>query len=304
MALGVLAVVAGGLAYAAMTQFETPSTAGSTPGAAPSSTGDAVVESDDPSTLEEPAESTPAAVAPGRVITALDASFAVRAVSTTCPAPTAVEVSSDAGANWRAIPADPVSAAQRVDWDGDSYLAVLGSASDGCASTFDLTWTAGDDWDSAPDELTAEWFVDPGDRATVHSPTGAQPAPCRAVLQLAASDDDASAAALCDDATVHATVDGGQTWLAAGPIAGAGAIGAGDAGVFRVAVIDQTGCTGAQLGELSVVDGTAVLGALGACLAAAVPAGAVAVDTATDGSTWVWAGDVIGRSTDGGLSWL
>ena len=55
---------------------------------------------------------------------------------------------------------------------------------------------------------------------------------------------------------------------------------------------------------MTIADGATQVGAVGGCLDAAVPVGNVAIDDAVDGTTWVWAGDRIGRSPDGGASWL
>ena len=73
--------------------------------------------------------------------------------------------------------------------------------------------TAGADWETVPEELAGSWYLDPADRASVHTPEGPRPGPCAGALQVASSDA-AIAAVLCDDVTVHVTVDAGVTWLA------------------------------------------------------------------------------------------
>ncbi len=68
---------------------------------------------------------------------------------------------------------------------------------------------------------------------------------------------------------------------------------------YRIAVLNADGCTGIQLGEL--VDGD--LSGLGACLRVEAEQADVAVTTAADGATFVWAGDVFSGSPNGGATW-
>ena len=115
--------------------------------------------------------------------------------------------------------------------------------------------------------------------------------------------DEDSAGVLCDDGTMHVTTDSAASWASSTPVAGAAAIGVGGDG-YRIAVVDENGCHGVQVADVVVVDGAAQAAAPGSCLDADVPTGEVAVDTGGDGSIWVWAGDRIGRSADGGITWL
>ncbi|WP_157432296.1 hypothetical protein [Agromyces italicus] len=274
--------------------------AGSTPGASTSATAPSTPPVETPAF--EPAEAAPKVAVPARVLGALDGALAVRAASTTCPDPTTIEVTEDGGANWEAFEAPGVSAVQRIVPGGDAFIGLIGLAAEGCAPQYERTFTGGEAWEPAPDELVASWYVDPADRAVVHSPAGDVAAPCGVVVQLAAIDE-TSAAVLCDDATVHATADAGASWGAAVPVSGAVAITAGGAG-YRVAVANVDGCAGAQLVELAADGGSLAAGAGGACLESSVSAGGVAVASGDDGSVWMWVGDVLARSDDGGGSWL
>ena len=68
-------------------------------------------------------------------------------------------------------------------------------------------------------------------------------------------------------------------------------------------MINQNGCVGAQLVGVALAEAGLAPGAPGACLAATVAGGDVAV--ASGGNvTWLWAGDALARSEDGGATWL
>ena len=90
----------------------------------------------------------------------------------------------------------------------------------------------------------------------------------------------------------------------AGPclVPGASAITA-DGASYRVAVLNQNGCTGAQIIELPVTDAGFAPGAPGACLVATAAAGDVALASG-ENVTWLWAGDALARSENGGATWL
>ncbi|MFE5672278.1 hypothetical protein ACFQ58_11815 [Agromyces sp. NPDC056523] len=302
--LSVLAVVTLAAVGLALSVNRVVPEAGATPGAvAPPTESLEPAPSAEPSAEPTAPSPAPAGVGASRVLTAIDASSAIRATASTCPEPTTVEVTTDGGATWAPIAAATVSAAQWVGWDGEAFVSVLGLAAEGCGPVYEQSWTSGAEWESAPGELAASWYVDPANPATLLTPAGELSAPCGAVEQLAAVDAD-SAALLCTDDTVHATIDGGATWLAAaGPLIGAAAISAAADG-YHVVLVDQGGCVGAQLATVTLAAGVAQVGVAGGCLDAAVPAGAVAVGIGDDGSMWVWAGDRVGISTDGGSSWL
>ncbi|MFD4422559.1 hypothetical protein ACFWN7_13805 [Agromyces sp. NPDC058484] len=295
--VSLLAVIVVALSLLALTQNRSVEAAGSTPGAAdPDAT---VAQATDPAEVPAPIAQTVAV--PTRVLTAIDADSAVRAAVTACPAPSTVEVTDDAGASWEPFEAEGVSAVQQITADSDGFVALIGLASEDCAPSYERSFTDGADWQTAPDELSASWFVDPANRAAVHAPSGDRPAPCGAVVQLTVIDEN-SAALLCDDATVHATVDAGGTWLPPVAVPGAAAISAGADG-YRVAVINQNGCVGAQVAGVTITDARLQADAAGVCLDATIAPGEAALAVGDD-ATWLWAGNALARSEDGGATWL
>lgn len=293
-----LAVIVVALSLLALNQNRLIPEAGSTPGASQPAADLAQSAAE-----TEAATPTPAmVVTPSRMMAAIDADSAVRTVATACPTPSTIETTDDAGASWQSFEASGVAAVQRIFADAEAFIALIGLATEGCAPAFLQSFTGGEAWEPAPDELAASWFVDPANRTSVHAPAADRTAPCAAAVQVAVVDE-SSAAVLCDDGSVHATVDAGASWLPPATVPGVAAVSVGADG-YRVAVVNQNGCVGAQLIGIGVASAGLALGSAGGCLPAAVGPGEAALASADDGTTWLWAGDALARSQDGGATWL
>lgn len=251
----------------------------------------------------EPVETTAlTSLPPTRILTALDASTLWRATSGDCPVVAAIpELSTDAGDTWaeRDASADTDSSSVlSIYVNSESEASMVTLTAEDCAPQRVTTFVAGDQWQEYPDRVGADWFVDPADRATVHSPAGSFAAPCSSVIALAPRTD-STAALLCSDGTLFRTSDGAETFGPGVALPGAANLTVSDDGYIIVAT-DQADCTGAQLlatseepdGELTP----------GGCREEAVTPGEVAVSSA-DGLVWLWAGDVVSSSSDGGTTW-
>lgn len=288
-----LAVLVLALSFFALTENRNVAEAGSTPGA----TEAAASASPSPSPSASPVVAQPIA-APTRVLTALDGQRAVRAAVTACPGATTVELTEDGGASWVPVDAETVAAVQRLEIGDQAFLGAIGADASGCAPAYERSFTDGVAWETAPDELSVSWYVEPSGPAAVHTPAGAgAAAPCP-VVQLAPADSD-SAAALCADSSVVATEDAGATWSTGIAVAGARAISASDGG-YVVAISGGEGCDGVQAVDLVVEGAGLAAGTAGACLGAS--AGAVAI-SAAGAEVWVWVDDAVGRSADLGETW-
>lgn len=229
------------------------------------------------------------------VLAAADASVAYRAVTGPCPAtPAALEVTGDSGVTW--TPAAPAEAAsiREAFTDGTEVVSIVASQTDGCAPELLRSFARGAEW-QVTEELATRWHLADGQ---VVAPSGASSVPCAAPVQLAQRDPSA-AAVLCDDATVAATTDGGTTWTSSGQIDGAASV-APSADGYRVAVTRRDDCAGAQVVPISPA---LEVGAPGGCLPSDAADGATVLATAGDGTVWIWSGDVVARSSDGGTTW-
>ena len=278
-----------------------------------------------PSATPTPAPVAAVVVSPvpaTRILAAVSATVAWRAVSGICPDPLAApEVSTDAGATWTSTDANrptEVTALQSISASNGSVAEFVGFAQSDCSAQVVRTFVGGDNYSSLKDAADTAWYVDPANRAEVHGPNGLQPAPCDAVVALAPGSGD-EAAVLCADANVFATTDAAATWSA--PLAVPGALtltatpdgylalaaGAADAQPIAGADTD-TSCLGLSVIDLSAATDTGDLtatttGCYDTAEAPATLAGNVAVAVADD-TLWLWIGDATVRSTDAGQTWL
>lgn len=132
--------------------------------------------------------------------------------SCTGPAPL-IERSYDQGATWTDVTPTYRGIAQVQTLEAFSARdAEIVAAMAGCEPQALRTYTRGEFWDSYPDVLAASRYIDPGDRATVHLPSGPVPAPCPAAFGLHAFGD--VVALICDDRAWSWT---GAEWVALAP---------------------------------------------------------------------------------------
>ncbi|TFC47186.1 hypothetical protein [Cryobacterium shii] len=251
----------------------------------------------------EPSE-TPAltSLPPTRILTALDASTLWRATTGDCPAATATpELSTDAGDTWTPSDASADTDSSSilsiyVDSESEASMVTLTAAD--CAPQRVTTFVAGDQWQEYPDRVGADWFVDPADRATVNSPAGSFAAPCSSVIALAPRTE-SIAAVLCSDGTLFRTSDGAATFGPGVALPGAANLTVSDDGYIIVAT-DQVDCAGAQLLATSEEPGGALTPT--GCREEAGTPEDLAV-AAAEGIVWLWAGDAVSTSSDGGTTW-
>ncbi|NEN05466.1 hypothetical protein G3T36_06240 [Diaminobutyricibacter tongyongensis] len=247
--------------------------------------------------------STPAAdaVAPTRVLAALDGSTAWRASTGPCPAtPASPEITTDGGANWKPTDAaGPTGASSilAISVQSAKQASAITLASQGCAPQYIRTYVAGDNWAAYPDQLAGSWYVDATKRSVVHTPTGDVQAPCAAVIGVAVRDP-ANAAVLCANHDVHVTGNAGAAWGQAVPVTGAVAISTAGNG-YVLAVTGRQGCAGTATTSF---DGGTAQAAGGCATSTKPPAGGVSVANG-GGTLWMWSGDTVVKSTDGGVTW-
>ncbi|TFD86114.1 hypothetical protein [Cryobacterium serini] len=247
-----------------------------------------------------------------RLISAVSATAAWRVTTGACPATEASpELSVDSGASWttsNATAPTGVTALQSINAQSESVAEFIGLDDEDCAPQFVKTFISGENYSSYPNELEPAWYVDPADRATVHGPGGLAPAPCDAVVALAASPADAdSAALLCADGQLFATTDATATWSPPVTVAGIVTLTATPTGYLAVATTTSAAtpadCVGVHLVALTADLEPTVTGCYATAQTPATLAGQVAISVADD-TLWLWIGDSTVRSTDAGQTWL
>lgn len=245
----------------------------------------------------------PNAIAPTHVLAALDGTVAWRATTGPCPQTSAtLQLTTDGGATWKPSDASgPTGASSvlRITVRSTTEADAITLDDTACAPQYIGTYVSGDNWATYPDELAGSWYFDPKAPTVVHAPRGSNVAtPCKIVVGLAAKDA-SNAAVLCSDHTLYRTANAGTTW--GKPLAVAGAVAlAATADGYAIAATDLASCAGVAVSRVSWASGGA---ASAACFhAPLLQPGTVAI--ASGGSTlWLWAGDALARSSDGGSTW-
>lgn len=281
------------------------STAAESDPAAAEATADDVVEEApaEPAEVEAPPE--PALVQPEptqRLIAAASETVAWRAVVGFCDAPGTLEHTTDGGVTWSPQPVElgPIG---RLKATSATAVFAIGGGVD-CEPSFRFSNTSGSTFVTADNELPGSWYLLPGTRdalqAEVHGPRGQVIAPCpTGVVDLAGLDTDRGAL-LCTDGAVHTTGDGGIGWTQVGAAPGGVAIAPTADGYLVGALREQCdGVTVLAVGN----DGAGLEDEDPTC--APVPVGSPGqVALASAGSAlWVWSGDGLARSLDGGATW-
>ena len=266
----------------------------------PSDTGSPAAP-ETPEASPEPTADAAAVVAPARLLSAVDSRTAWRSSRGACPAGEApvLERTDDGGTTWRSVQigTDQPAALDRVQAQDAATVFVVGATAGTCEPVFAQTFTSGEAFRTYPDRLAASWYVAAAYPATVHSPSGAFAAPCAVVTSLAVTDD-SRAAVLCADGQLRATADGAATWGAAVPAPGVVDLTASSTGYLLAGTGGS--CEGVAVSSWAATGG--VLTDVGCASGAAPAAGQLAV-AARAGSAWLWSGDDVLVSTDGGASW-
>lgn len=269
------------------------------------------VPASSPTTAEPGPTATPTtvaeAVAPTRLLSAVDAVTAWRAQAGTCTPGTTetvptLELTTSAGAAWSPSSASTdgaLAGIDRVQATDAATAFVVGPSSPTCAPSFAQTFSGGAAYRDYPERLAASWYVARTAPGTVHSPSGDRPAPCASVVDLAVVSD-TEAGVLCSDRRFFRTGDGASTWDAGSVVDGAVAITA-SSGSYVVATSGAADCNGTALVTPQAATG-ATATRVGCAPASSETPGSLAL-SAGAGSVWLWAGDDVLVSTDGGVTW-
>lgn len=252
----------------------------------------------------EPSEEPAAAESTGRFLLAGSTNVLWRATEGTCDVPAVVERSTDAGVTWAVLPtgtAMDLRIVHALTATGPDELQLVGAAGADCSVGGFASTDAGDTWSAAPDlPTTVAYETTPAPDGSTAVVLDGQPvaAPCPAVEVLTANTDRTVVACSAVLAEWDATTG---SWTAI-PFAGIHAVDV-DAEQILFAARGVPGCTG--LGVLRVSGSILTSGSATenvGCVADA-DVSAPAAMSAIEGTSWLWVGDAVLRSTDGGGSW-
>lgn len=283
--------------------------AGETPGYQPGS----IVEVESPSTdkdtvdteqvTDEDPGTSGAAVVPAltRILSVQDANVGYRAVTGPCPETQAViENTADGGGSWTSVDLSvygAVSSPARILSGTDGYVTLAAQNGDDCASMRVMqSYSYGAEWDTVIDGSAITWHISPTDPTVVNVPgVGGVQAPCEAARLTTSSA--TSASVLCVDTRVATTTDSGANWAVSQAFPGAESITSSGASLL-LAQSGAAECEGTLVSLLSAGHSVSSF----TCVPGAAP-GQTAIAAATDGTAWLWAGDTLAKSADGGVTW-
>ncbi|WP_099331837.1 hypothetical protein [Actinomyces minihominis] len=326
LAIGVLVALTVALSVLVISKAgKTVEGAGGTPGYNPAQQSEEPQSSGIP---EEPAEDADGdeevvvTVQPvaelNRVMVALGGDTVLRGLTGPCPTVEAVvETSFDAGATWTGDNLGatlPMVSLNRLVDIGDGLVGALGYNAQECSQLSAGSSVVGTTtW--LPLETENLWRVDPAQPTVLLGAGGiAVDAGCTIARQSVGAE--GPMAVLCEDGALRVSTDNGANWVGdEGTLAAAGgtpdSVVVGGTNVF-VASVNAPDCDGAVLTSYGTgVDGlqmtqtACVSGAQGASGATvtAMGGGQTSLAFAPDGGLWLWGGDALVRSYDGGLSW-
>lgn len=242
---------------------------------------------------EAASEEATAAGPARRLLASIDASIAWRGTTGTCDEPGSLERTTDGGASWEELPMN-LAPVVRVRVLGEQTLFAIGGGA-GCEPTYLSSSTSGTSWLVNDEYLEGSWYLDPADRDVVATPAGVGEVPCEPV-DLAGLNT-SNGAILCTDGLVMRTEDGGASWQETSPPGSPRAIGVFDGGYLLAG--EGEGCEGVAVAALSTDGGADEP----MCVDVAADATADLAVAGWDGAIWLWAGDEVLVSADGGQNW-
>ena len=277
-------------------------TARESPAEEPSPSESASEEPTEEPTDEATAES-PEPVPTTRLLTAASGDRAWRASVGSCEGPGALETSADGGESWDAVDPGLGPIVRIKALDEDTVFAIGGDAE--CTPNFQISTSAGAQWQELNGELGGSWYTEPADRNTIMGP-GGEAAPCEADLVDFAGLSNTVAMVLCTDGDLQSTTDSGASWSSVGSAEGAMAITPqldpnSEVQSYLLASLDAD-CDGVAMRVIGTSGGGASDEPTGCAEVEGPEPGGVAV-ALTDETAWLWAGDEVRVSTDGGASW-
>lgn len=241
----------------------------------------------DPTSIPTP---TRIAVAQPRELAAIDRTSAWRLTPGTCDSESPVlESTNDGGATWQehGTPGVALQAGYGFGAVSQDHVSVVVGLAPDCRVSVVASFTGGEFWAEYPDEVSGQDYL--VDEQNVVLNGVALPAPCNPVLALDTGD--TTVVAVCPDQV--ATANGSVTEWSTIEVGGVLDATVGASGVVVVTAADSA-CP-----ALAIHTGD---GSLVGCAPEELPVETVTLDAAGE-ALWLWSGDDVRVSLDGGATW-
>ena len=235
-----------------------------------------------------------------RLLVATTAREAWRATVGDCMTPGRVERSTNRGKSWIPTVQAGLAPIIRLGIDGKDNLYAVGGRGPNCTTRY-IAYSRSGDVVGQTDAPQGVWFLDPSNSDRVIGPRNTKATPCKKqdVISLAALDD-SRALLVCTEGSVVATSTAGRSWRRVGNLPGTMALTA--AGSRYLAAGSASACDGVVVKSVSVEGDHLSPGQSRCVKGTKVSPGRVALG-AGGNAIWLWAGDKVSVSTNGGRSW-
>ena len=233
------------------------------------------------------------------LLLAVSARAAWRASVGDCQTSGTVERSTDGGKTWTSVVKSGLAPVVRLGVEGDNVYTV-GGAGQACSTRY-TAYTTDGSVVATIDNPSNLWFPKPKDRDEIHGPANNKATPCAAghvvgMSSLTVSD----ALVICTDGSSMVTSDSGQSWEKAAKLPGTMAVGTGG-GRYWIAGTTAK-CDGISIRSLAFSGGEMTPSRSRCAPTPEVIAGEVALDV-SENTIWLWAGQKVQTSSDGGQNW-
>lgn len=256
-----------------------------------------------PTPTASPTPTVPALVVPAmnRIIQPVDAESAWRTATVGCGEAAVLDLSEDGGQSWTENDIDGANGVQLIAaYESNDTVGAVVSV-DGCAQDYWLSFSYGQWWAQSSGERPDAPAIEAASRTGVAWGSESVAGPCTELAAVDASVGGAGAA-LCTDATLWvAPADDRGAWQqAASDIVALGhSAGDGHLAVQRRAPGCEAGLAVVAVGDAGGLTGLSCVTGLSASADENLP---VAIG-ASSSAVWLWAGDQVAVSTDGGITW-
>jgi|SRR5215211_677083 len=250
-----------------------------------------------------PAEKKQPGVIPtNRLLIAESAHVAWRATVGDCKTAGKIERSTNGGESWK-VAVKKSGLARIVQLgieEAAGNLYAVGGSSQDCSARY-IAYSRSGAVVAQTEGPQGVWFLNPGDSDQVFGPGNAKATPCKNqhVISLAALDN-SRALVICTGGSVATTSNGGGAWKKVGSLPGTMAVTAAQSRYWAAG--SAKACDGVAVRALGVAGDRLSLAKSQCAKKAKLTAGQVALG-GSGKAIWLWAGDKVRVSTNGGRSW-
>jgi hypothetical protein len=235
-----------------------------------------------------------------RLLLATSSTTAWRATAGDCNTPGKIEWSTDGGANWTGIVRTGSAPIVILGAEPGGNLFTIGGAGQTC-SVRSVAYASDGTVLASSTSPANEWFSTPHDRDEINGPGGTQATPCKGHVVGLAPLNPSRALVICDDGAAMSSRNSGNTWRQQDRIPDTLAVSAGS-GRYWLASTSE-GCDGVTVQSVTEKSGALSRGRTRCAKGVDAAGGQVAIDVTGGSTIWLWSGDRVAVSQNGGQTW-